>query len=124
MFTGYSRTNREVAGAAMTRSCCTATVAVQVPDGQPGCSVCRHGAPAWCATDETTAPDAGGMAQPWEDGMAPNAADGASHNTVTANRVAITRLPAVRARLVNRSPGASCPSEDCAALHEENRKDA
>jgi hypothetical protein len=64
------------------------------------------------------------MAQPWEDGMAPNAADGASHNTVTANRVAITRLPAVRAGLVKRSPGASCPAEDCRARHEERRKDA
>jgi hypothetical protein len=124
MFTGYSRMARGVSGAATTRSCCTATVAVQVPDGHPGCAACWHGAPTWCATDETTAPDAGGMAQPWEDGMAPNADDGASHNTVTANRVAITRLPAVRAGLVNRSPGALCPAEDCRARHEEIRKDA
>ena len=107
----------------MTRSCCTATVAVQVPDGQPGCSACWHGVPPWCATEETTALEAGGMAQPWEDGMAPNAADGASHNTVTANRVAITRLAALRADLVKRSPGTSCMAEDCRAPHEEIRKD-
>lgn len=124
MFTGYSRTDRGDSGAATIRSCCIATVAVHIPDGQPGCSVCWHGAPAWCATDEMTPPDAGGMAQPWEDGMAPNAADGANHNTVTANRVAITRLPAVCAGLVNRSPGASYPAEDCRARHEEIHKDA
>jgi hypothetical protein len=56
--------------------------------------------------------------------MAPNADDGASHNTVIANTVAITRLPALHAGFVNRSPSASCPSEDCAAPHEERRKDA
>lgn len=124
MFTGYSRKDRVVSGAATTRSCCTATVAVHIPDGQPGCSACWHGAPAWCATEETTAPEAGGMAQPWEEDMAPKADDGASHNTAIANRVAITRLAALRTGLVKRSPGASCTAEDCRAPHEELRKDA
>ena len=71
-----------------------------------------------------TPPDAAGLAQPWDDGMAPNAADGASHNTVTTSRVAITRLPVGRAGLVNRSPGVSCKAEDCRARHEEIHKDA
>ena len=66
------------------------------------------------------------MTQEWDDGMAPKADDGASHNTAiaNANRLATTRLPAVRFGLVNRSPGASGPAEDCAAPYEENRKDA
>lgn len=123
MLAGSSRTACGVTRAAMARSGRTATVVVQVPDGQPGCSACWHGAPAWCATDETTAPEAGGMAQPWEEGMAPKADDGASHNTTIANRVAITRLGALRAGLVKRSPGASCTAEDCRAPHEEIRKD-
>jgi hypothetical protein len=56
--------------------------------------------------------------------MAPNADDGASHNTAIANNVAIARLPAGRVGFVNRSPGATCPAEDCRARHEEIRKDA
>lgn len=64
------------------------------------------------------------MAQPWDEGMAPNADDGASHNTAIANNVAIARLPAGRVGFVNRSPGATCPAEDCRARHEEIRKDA
>jgi hypothetical protein len=102
MLTGSSRTARGATRPAMSRSGCTAIVAVQVPEGQPGCAVCWQGAPAGCATEETTPPAGGGMAQPWEEGMAPNADDGASHSTVTARRMAITRLPALRAGLVKR----------------------
>lgn len=123
MLTGSSRKAWGATAAAMTGSCCTATVTVQLPAGQPICSACWHGAPVWCTTEETTPPEPGGMAQAWEDGMAPKADDGASHNTAIANRVAITRLPAVRVGLVNRSPGTSCPAEDCASPHEERRKE-
>jgi hypothetical protein len=61
------------------------------------------------------------MAQGWEDGMAPKADDGASHNTAIAAKAAVTRLPSVRVGLVNRSP--RCVSfEECSPLHEERRK--
>lgn len=124
MRTGASLTARGAEPAATTRSGCIASVAVQAPEGQPICSACRHGAPPWGAADETTPPAAGGMAQEWDDGMAPKADDGTSHNTAIANRVAITRLQAVGADFDNQSPGASRPCEDCTVPYEERRKDA
>ena len=47
MLTGRSCIARGAAPARSIPSDWTTIVTVQVPDGQPICSVCWHGAPAW-----------------------------------------------------------------------------